>query len=145
MNPRKNHKNRLQALLQLIAYQGANLVASDHYLNTSEQYPYLFITSGNLSLSFLQNHQYDYKYNYNINLVFRFDKDIAQQDLETQIDDLETLIVTQLASPLARDGQGWLDCTVTNVTAPFQDDMMVKNNVVYKTFSVTVRDTAEFA
>lgn len=145
MSVRTTHKTKLQTLLQTITYNGSNLVAEDHYINTADSYPYLFITSGDTTLDFNDNRNYNYKWTYNINLVFKFDDSISQSQLEVQMDDLEFLIMTQLASASARDGQGWLDCTIDKVSAPFQDDITITDNVVYKTFSIIIRDITQFA
>lgn len=136
--------------VQSSVYNSNNLAVEKYYITSANRYPYIFISSGELTPNGGSNSQYEigrrgtYKriYEYRINCVFRIEE--ADGATESQIDELESLIIDKLQGQSTRDSGDWLDLTVSEVTSPYQEDVTVVDNSVIKSFTVLAEELVDY-
>lgn len=135
MSIRDTQKQAIQTILQTISYPSVPIVVSLQYKNNSDSYPYFYLVAGGVKFDWMSNQTYKEFREYYLYCGFSLNQAIAT----TTIDDVESLIISKLRTANTRDGQSpsvWQDINITNVTPPFQDDVNVKDNLVFKTFTI---------
>ncbi len=138
---RSTYKNYIITQLQTISFEGVNLTVTDHYLSNALTDPYLWVQSGELAISLLDNRNYKMDYSFLITMAFDVKHDLDDPMQEVRIDTLEELVIAKLQTEAVRNNSldsSWLDLQVTGVSSIFEPEGSITNNRIYKSISVEV-------
>jgi hypothetical protein len=140
------HEQQLQTIIQAVTFETVNFSANIGYANSGLTDPYCFITAGEVKPNLENGNTFDsntyYRaYEYDITFVFSYATDGNPNNAqEARINTVTELILNTLQSNSVRNNSNWNDLIVTSVTPAFNPDPSFKDNLLYKTFSVEIRN-----
>ena len=154
-NTRLNHKTNLQAYLASIQFNSVTLPVFTTRNNVITQYPYLIISSANLTPNQGQNSltdtgTYTREYGYSLYLVQKPAENNLDADIvENNFDELEDLLLDKLQSREVRDSIGqpnqWQDLTVTDITSPYSDtNIELNSSSIIKRINLKIQQVKDF-
>lgn len=144
MSIRSTHKASIKGILETISYKSSLLDVFDEVKLSHSTVPYVFITSGSVRPTregtTFTNSGYMRMYTYFINLVCQASEDQSLlNEVETELDALEGLILDKLQADATRYNGVWQDLYCTDVSSPYAGaDLNMNDSYIIKTFSVTV-------
>ncbi len=155
-NHRLNHKTYLQQYLQTLLFNSLPLPVFTTRNNNITQYPYIVVSSGNLTpnrgnQSLTDTGTYTRGYGYSIFIIQKPSDSNAQADIvENNFDEVESLIIDLFQSRTVRDCVGksnqWQDLQILGqVTSPYSDQNINLDGIsIVKRFDVQIQQVEDF-
>lgn len=164
MNYRKIHKEKLQAILQSISFEGKNLTVDTKYRNGATTDPYFYLVSGAVALDeegqgrLLDTGIYQMIYTYGLVMHIRYKNDDKNDPMQSdRIDLLESQIIDQLQRMKVKDDlqelytsqtlkgyNQWSDLRLTKISEIDEIDPEINDQKLYKIYTITINQLVPY-